>query len=289
MGMRSRVFRDHPRGFTLVELLVVIGIIAVLVGILLPVLANARKSAMDMQCQSNIRQLCSAMIMYANEFKGRYPPNIGTSGAGVHWWYDAERLGRYLPKTKQFGTTSVFGTVFICPRDEEAGRSYAMNYYASSGPITPAFNTMDWAQYFTAGSKPASELMLITEKWSVFGPQGSYAAGNVVGLSGINITTPGAPPFSTPKTPGGRWAGNLSVNTGGRFGTTPTELDYTRHRKRGEGRTYLDADGRINIGFADGHVAMFRTKELGDASTSKSKFAALWSPMDKAWQQKYLP
>src|SRR5688572_25464740 len=154
-GMGSSPLRSPRRAFTLVELLVVIGIIAVLVGILLPVLANARKSAMDMQCQSNIRQLCSAMIMYANEFKGRYPPNIGTGGANVQWWYDADRIGRYLPKTKQFGTTSIYGTVFICPRDEEGGRSYAMNYYASSAPVTPQLATMDWAQYWTAASKPA--------------------------------------------------------------------------------------------------------------------------------------
>ena len=68
-------------GFTLVEILVVVGIITILIGMLMPALRMARVQANNIKCSSMLRQLGAVYHIYAADNKGRYPPSINK----VNW------------------------------------------------------------------------------------------------------------------------------------------------------------------------------------------------------------
>src|SRR3954452_17271469 len=82
-------------GFTLPELLIVVGIIAVLLAVLLPSIAAARNRAKAALCLSNVRQLCLGMSAYAGDYGGRFPPAVTTPAPGLNW-YDDGRVATYV-------------------------------------------------------------------------------------------------------------------------------------------------------------------------------------------------
>src|SRR4029453_3622312 len=84
--MRQRTLARCRQGFTLVELLVVVGITPILISILLPALGKAKDKARQVSCASNERQLYMLCMMFAQDHKGHLPrPSWNNSSPSLQW------------------------------------------------------------------------------------------------------------------------------------------------------------------------------------------------------------
>ena len=230
--------RGPAKGFTLVELLVVIGIIALLISILLPSLKKAREQSRMVACQSNLRQIAQGFILYANASKGQLPPlsekqppsggNPVTAG-GKHWFEFLGENGHVPVGTEDVssGARGYVTGVWRCPTvtDEETGPSAGGSYGWGGGYGVYSLVMFRYGQYNATppkrvGGPKISRVPQGTERWLV------GDTGRPAGTAGVWRTWVGtfSPPFD---------AGASGSNT---------NQPACRH------------SGKANVAFFDGHV-----------------------------------
>lgn len=284
MGRRSR-FSRRCSGFTLVELLVVIGIIAVLISVLLPALTAARRQATALKCVAALREIGNAVQMYSIEYKGYAPPcrlmvstaaryNVGDhnyGGTSSDYLFWQSFLAKYVTKTKvgMGGTTA---------EERTQGRS---NIF---------WGCPQWGGYETASYNGGYYPYLTGYGWN---PYPEYTAST--GSSHSSIITPGSGGNWTNVSAASRWYKlkdytqpsqrclvadslfwlaesdysrtdgtfpglKLVKNAGAIKATNGTDIDWFRHGKYpGMASTdyFQETGGKVafNILYADGHAA----------------------------------
>lgn len=148
---------SNRSGFTLIELLVVIAIISILAAILFPVFAKAREKARTASCQSNLKQLSTAMLMYVQDYDEVHP----YASAGNNTW--PRLIHPYTQNLQVYLCPSADDSGIQNPNDDPdvvTGNSYAYNVIRSNEWITSGWDNAGKTGYRQNGASSTDPVAL---------------------------------------------------------------------------------------------------------------------------------
>lgn len=259
--MRTRL--SLRPAFTLVELLVVIGIIALLISILLPALNKARGSANEVKCLSNLRTIGQAVVMYSIANKGVVLPSVIWGPGGDDHWPELLMASKLLPKQSGVGPNSTpagVTSVFLCPSvldnstsntavDGARGPKLSFHLLTDSPTYTLYSYGINGTSYRNNGESTAALTGMFPSTSIAFDSTRCFPLKKI---SKIRRSSEVALIFD------GRewnyWASPSYANA------IDSRLSGQRHGKWDPNKP--DTTGRTNILFLDGHAAGFSRKEL---------------------------
>jgi len=302
------------RGFTLVELLVVIGIIAVLISILLPTLNKARESARIVACASNERSIVQMMQIYAAQYRDWLPPfNEGANGytfnssqdkrdySSMGWdaillatnakmtWDDAWDITNNDGRAKSFQCPSDFMPRASSPR---APRSYAVNqskwaYALADGKPggsqqrfdgtsgAPFEYRMPWSAGCTAsGSFPGPAKCLVHQSRLSKVPSHIWLLGENWGQSTV---------FSLSDTPGINAGGGANLSTAyvGDWAFASLDTSPARFHSTSWGNSKFQPNNAGgNYAYPDGRVEFIKLKDLAVHTPASGNPATYTNPIN---------
>lgn len=270
MGKRDRQCSQNQiaSGFTLVELLVVIGIISVLIGILLPALAAARESANRIKCAGNLRQLGQFIYLFAKDHKDRVPeaqdaPQSGFGSAkNPAWMYTKD----YFVLVDNYGANQ---QLFICPSSSTSEQGPSAFPYGEGSELAARADLDTLPDNPTTVADGSEDL---TEYW--VGTDYVWLGRNIQETLAPGGQNPNGAPFEVTKITSNTWTGTavdsnpplmadtVAYHTGGSYQFTHgrhwsiPSFDTTTSLQPwfcGTASAQM-GDIRMNVLYRDGHV-----------------------------------
>jgi prepilin-type N-terminal cleavage/methylation domain-containing protein/prepilin-type processing-associated H-X9-DG protein len=273
--------REWRHAFTLIELLVVIAIIAILAAILFPVFAQAREAARKASCQSNLKQIGTATMMYAQDYDETYPggwnqsPGHPNGGGDMMWRVVLQPyIQKYGNNADLYDSRGNFG-VYWCPSTPGGTTGFGPSSYGYN-----AFGgyTQGWVEFGggAAGfpgatmatiNKPA-ELVMFADASQVGASRSrdpNFNDGSP-GWTGCSGATEQGPYNFDPKVWREEWSVDWDFGVPGNG--TPNSGEDWGHCRNGGRRPFARHSGFFNALYGDGHVKAVNPSRLKAAAMS---------------------